>query len=49
MSDVRELRDLYQEVILEHSKKPENSVRWRPPTTKRKASIRCVATTTRCT
>ena len=24
MSDVRELRDLYQEVILEHSKKPRN-------------------------
>jgi len=24
MSDVRELRDLYQEVILEHSKKPKN-------------------------
>ena len=24
MADVRELRDLYQEVILEHSKKPKN-------------------------
>ncbi len=24
MSDSRELRDLYQEVILEHSKKPRN-------------------------
>ena len=24
MSDVRELRDLYQEVILEHSRKPKN-------------------------
>ena len=46
MSDLRELRDLYQEVILEHSKKPRNFGELASANHKRKDLIRCAATIT---
>ena len=43
-----DLRDLYQEVILEHSKAPRNYRELATPTTRRKAITRCAATTSPC-
>ena len=43
-----DLRDLYQEVILEHSKAPRNFASCRRRITRPKASIRFAATTSPC-
>ena len=41
MSD---LRELYQEIILDHNRHPRNSGRWRPRTIGPKGTIRSAAT-----
>ncbi|MFC7538574.1 hypothetical protein ACFQU2_02780 [Siccirubricoccus deserti] len=38
-----DLRDLYQEVILDHGRKPRISAGWRMPTALPAATIRCAA------
>ena len=43
-----DLRDLYQEVILDHGRKPRNFRRLEEPTAPRAATTRCAATGWSC-